>query len=110
MHAKPGDRIIIKGHHIGEPDRDGEVLEARGPDGGPPYLVRWGDSGHTGLLFPGADARRPGIPSHKVTGSSRGGRDRASRSWLAGLDSGEKRSNASTNRLAAGGRSRGKEV
>jgi Domain of unknown function (DUF1918) len=56
MHAKPGDRIIIKGHRIGEPDRDGEVLETRGPDGGPPYLVRWGDGGHTGLLFPGADA------------------------------------------------------
>ena len=56
MHAKPGDRIIIKGHRLGEPDRDGEILEARGADGGPPYLVRWGDSGHTGLLFPGADA------------------------------------------------------
>jgi len=57
MHAKPGDRIIIKGHRLGEPDRDGEVLEARGTDGGPPYLVRWGDSGHNGLLYPGADAR-----------------------------------------------------
>jgi Domain of unknown function (DUF1918) len=56
MHAKPGDRIIIKGHRIGEPDRDGEVLEARGLDGGPPFLVRWGDSGHTCLLFPGVDA------------------------------------------------------
>jgi hypothetical protein len=56
MHAKPGDRIIIKCHRIGEPDRDGEILEVRGPEGGPPYLVRWGDSGHTGLLFPGVDA------------------------------------------------------
>ena len=56
MHAKPGDRIIINGHRLGEPDRDGEILEARGADGGPPYLVRWSDSGHTGLLFPGADA------------------------------------------------------
>jgi hypothetical protein len=56
MHAKIGDRIIIKGHHQGEPDRDGEVLEVRGPDGGPPYLVRWGDSGHSALFFPGSDA------------------------------------------------------
>lgn len=56
MHAKPGDRIIIKGHRIGEPDRDGEVLEARGEGGGPPFLVRWGESGHVGLLYPGSDA------------------------------------------------------
>lgn len=56
MQASVGDRIIIKGHHIGEPDRDCEVLEVRGADGGPPYLVRWGDSGHEGLYFPGPDA------------------------------------------------------
>jgi hypothetical protein len=56
MHANPGDRLIIKGHRLGEPDRDGEVLEARGVDGGPPYLVRWGESGHIGLLYPGCDA------------------------------------------------------
>lgn len=56
MHAKPGDRIIIKGHRLGEPDRDGEILEARGAVGSPPYLVRWGDSGHVGLFFPGNDA------------------------------------------------------
>lgn len=56
MHANVGDRIIIKGHHIGEPDRDCEVLEARGPDGTAPYLVRWGDSGHQALFFPGSDA------------------------------------------------------
>ena len=56
MHASPGDRIIIRGRRMGEPDRDGEVLEARGPDGGPPYLVRWETSGHAALLFPGSDA------------------------------------------------------
>ena len=56
MHASIGDRIIIKGHRIGEPDRDCEVLEARGPDGSEPFLVRWGDSGHQALFFPGSDA------------------------------------------------------
>jgi hypothetical protein len=56
MHASVGDRIVIHGHHAGEPDRDGEVLEVRGGDGGPPYAVRWGDSGHTTLFFPGSDA------------------------------------------------------
>jgi hypothetical protein len=56
MHASVGDRIVIKGHHVGEPVRDGEVLEVRGPEGGPPYLVRWGDTGHESLFFPGSDA------------------------------------------------------
>jgi Domain of unknown function (DUF1918) len=51
MHAKAGDRIIIKGHRRGEPDRDGEIVEVRGIDGGPPYLVRWDDSDHAALLF-----------------------------------------------------------
>lgn len=55
MRASVGDRIVIRGHHIGEPDRDCEVL-ATGPDGGPPYTVRWGDSGHHALFFPGNDA------------------------------------------------------
>lgn len=54
MQASVGDRIIIKGHRVGEPDRDCQVLEVRGPDG--PFQVRWSDSGHEGLLFPGSDA------------------------------------------------------
>ena len=56
MNAQVGDRIVIKGHHIGEPDRDGEILEVVGSDGGPPYRVRWEDSGHEALFFPGPDA------------------------------------------------------
>jgi hypothetical protein len=55
MNAQVGDRIVIKGDHIGEPGRDGEVLEV-GPDGGPPYRVRWEDSGREGVFFPGPDA------------------------------------------------------
>jgi hypothetical protein len=56
MQASVGNRIVIKGHRVGEPDRDCEVLEVRGEDGGPPYLVRWGESGHETLFFPGPDA------------------------------------------------------
>jgi hypothetical protein len=56
MQAHPGDRIIIHGHHIGQPDRDAEILEVRGADGGPPYRVRWSDTGHETLFFPGPDA------------------------------------------------------
>lgn len=56
MQASIGDRIVIRGHRIGEPVRDCEVLEVRGADGAPPYVVRWGDDGHETLFFPGPDA------------------------------------------------------
>ena len=56
MRASVGDRIVIRGHRVGEHDRDCEVLEVHGADGGSPFLVRWGDSGHETLFFPGPDA------------------------------------------------------
>ena len=56
MNAKVGDKIIVKGHYVGEPDRDAVVLEVHGADGAPPYLVRWSEDGHEGLYFPGVDA------------------------------------------------------
>jgi len=68
MQAEVGDRLVIKGHRTGEPNRDGEVLEVQGHDGKPPYLVRWSDDGHIGLVFPGPDAliERLGIPQMEV--------------------------------------------
>jgi len=54
--AAVGDRIVIHGHHIGDPDRDAEIVEVRGEDGGPPFVVRWGEDGHQSLFFPGPDA------------------------------------------------------
>jgi hypothetical protein len=56
MRAAVGDRIVIHGHHVGEPDRDCEVIAVEGPDGGPPYRVRWEEDGHESLFFPGSDA------------------------------------------------------
>jgi hypothetical protein len=55
MQAKVGDRLVVEGHTVGSARREGEILEVRGKDGGPPYLVRW-DDGHEGLTFPGSDA------------------------------------------------------
>lgn len=56
MQASVGDRIVIYGRSIDEKIRDGEIVEVHGPEGTPPYLVRW-DDGHEGLYFPGVDAR-----------------------------------------------------
>jgi hypothetical protein len=54
--ARPGDRLVIRGHRLGEHERDAEILEALGPDGGPPFRVRWSDTGAETMLFPGSDA------------------------------------------------------
>ena len=54
MHAAVGERLVIHGKQVGQSDRHGEILEVRGADGGPPYLVRF-DDGHETLLYPGAD-------------------------------------------------------
>lgn len=54
MNAKVGDRLLVHNLHLGEPSRDGEILEVRGPNGTPPYLVRWSDDGHESLIYPGA--------------------------------------------------------
>lgn len=64
MQARVGDRIVVKGHHVGEPDRDGKILEVHGADDGPPFLVEWGDDGHVGLFFPGSDATVEHFPAH----------------------------------------------
>ncbi len=66
LRASPGDRLVIHGHHQGEPARDAEILEVLGEDGGPPFLVRWED-GHESQFYPGSDAhvehfKRGGAP------------------------------------------------
>ena len=55
MKAVVGDRLVINAAHVDGAVRDGEVVEVRGKDGEPPYLVRWSD-GHEALVFPGAGA------------------------------------------------------
>ncbi|WP_043498510.1 DUF1918 domain-containing protein [Georgenia sp. SUBG003] len=55
MRARRGDRIVLAGEQVGHPVRDGEIIEVRGADGGPPYVVRWSD-GHEATFFPGPGA------------------------------------------------------
>ncbi len=56
MRAKPGDHLVIQGHHVGDSDKEGEILEARGEGGEPPFLVRWAEDERETLVFPGSDA------------------------------------------------------
>lgn len=54
MRATQGDKIVIRGRAVGNPDRHGEIVDVRGEDGGPPYEVRFQD-GHRSMVFPGSD-------------------------------------------------------
>lgn len=59
-HAVPGDIVVVRGKAIDHRERRGLVIEVRGPDGSPPFVVRWFDDPHAEphdvLYFPGPDA------------------------------------------------------
>ena len=55
MRAAVGDRLHIQGKVVGMQEHTAVVVETRGKDGGPPYLVRY-DDGHESLVYPAADA------------------------------------------------------
>jgi hypothetical protein len=61
MKAEVGDRLVVESNRVDAAPRQGEVVEVRGKDGGPPYVVKWSD-GHEGLVYPGADAHV--VPAH----------------------------------------------
>jgi len=68
MKANVGDRLIEEGTHVGDQRRVGVIRALRHEDGTPPYLVRWLDTGHESLVFPGSGARiepppEPGTPA-----------------------------------------------
>jgi hypothetical protein len=56
MKARIGERLLFHGRKVGSADHTAEVLQVRGDDGAPPYLVRFGD-GHERLVFPGTDCQ-----------------------------------------------------
>lgn len=50
-----GDVVVISGHHVGERERLGEILEVLGEDDHTHYRVRW-DDGSDSVFYPGSDA------------------------------------------------------
>jgi hypothetical protein len=53
MRAEVGDRLRLRGKHVGDSDRVG-VIRSVGENGEPPYKVRFGDRETT--VVPGPDA------------------------------------------------------
>jgi hypothetical protein len=55
MKAAVGDWVLVRSHATDRPARRAEIL-GTGSDGRPPYTVRWTDTGHEVIFFPGPDA------------------------------------------------------
>jgi hypothetical protein len=70
MYAAKGDRLVVHSQHLDGPVRDGEILEVHGPEGSPPFVVRWSDNGHESLFFPGPDATVEHFGLSRVSDSS----------------------------------------
>jgi hypothetical protein len=54
MKANVGDWLVAKGNDRSE--HRGVITEVHGRDGSAPYTVRWLDTEHEALVFPGPDA------------------------------------------------------
>lgn len=62
-----GDVVVISGHHVGERERLGEILEVLGEADHRHYRVRW-DDGSDSVFYPGSDAS---IHPARARGSTR---------------------------------------
>ena len=113
MRANVGDELVVRGHHVGDENREAVIIEVHGEEGTPPYLVRWRD-GHQSVFFsllrhdgrapsPWQQARQP----HAIAGDCDAGP--GDRTWLPSMSGArrERRRGASgrdANRGRRGGR------
>jgi hypothetical protein len=57
MTANVGDRIVVESESVGQPTREGEILEVIAGDVGVRYRVRWMD-GHDSIYTPSGGSAR----------------------------------------------------
>jgi hypothetical protein len=75
MRAELGDELIVESRSTDRARRDGEIVGLHHADGSPPYDVRWSDSDHSTLVFPGPDAHVKHLAAESP-GRDEGGRSR----------------------------------
>ncbi len=57
MNANAGDRIVVESEAVGQPEREGEILEVIEGEVSLRYRVRWED-GHESIFAPVAGSAR----------------------------------------------------
>ena len=67
MKASVGDQVVVESSVVAGAVRHGHVVELRHPDGTPPFVVEWADTGERTLVFPGPDTRV--LPAEEPTGA-----------------------------------------
>ena len=55
MKAHVGDKLVVESHQVDVARRTAIIERLEHEDGRPPYWVRWLDTGHETLFFPGPD-------------------------------------------------------
>ena len=53
MRAKVGDLLVVPGSE----SRTGRVIRVLGPDGAPPYVIKWLSDGHIAMVTPSQYSR-----------------------------------------------------
>jgi hypothetical protein len=53
IETRVGDEVVVEAPHQGAGPRKGEILEVLVENGRERYRVRWDDTGHETLFFPG---------------------------------------------------------
>ena len=57
MQANVGDRIVVATDKVGQPAREGEILEVIEHESGTEFVVRWDDGHQSGIRPHGGNAR-----------------------------------------------------
>ena len=57
MRAHQGDWLVVETAALDRRSLRGRIEEVTGPDGEPPFRVRWTEDDHVSIVFPGPDAR-----------------------------------------------------
>ena len=55
MQASKGDELLVHGRTVGQEDKIAKIVEVLGPNGNPPFRVRFED-GHESVMSPGPDS------------------------------------------------------
>jgi uncharacterized protein DUF1918 len=68
--AEVGSIVVIAGHHVGEHERTGEIVQLLGEPPHERYVVRW-DDGRESVFYPGSDATIRRAPRRRSTAGTR---------------------------------------
>jgi len=68
--AEVGSIVVIAGHHVGEHERTGEIVQLLGEPPHERYVVRW-DDGRESVFYPGSDATITRAPRRRSTAGTR---------------------------------------